>query len=69
MSLGKVPERRCHQARYKQQAEHAGIHGKPESGNHPDNVTLLEAVEILIPTPHTLRVRSLEKSLNFRESS
>ena len=35
MSLGKVPKRKWCQARYEQPAEHAGIHGNPESGNHP----------------------------------
>ena len=39
MSLGKVPKRRWHQARHEQRAEHAGIHGNPESGNHPGTVT------------------------------
>ena len=35
MSLGKIPKRRWHQARYKQQAEHAGIYRNPKGGNHP----------------------------------
>ena len=37
---------------YEQQAEQAGIHGNPESGNHPGTVTLIESVEILT-NPHT----------------
>ena len=51
ISLGKVPKRRWCQAIYKQQAEHAGIHGNPESGNYPGTVTLIESVKILsLPT-------------------
>ena len=52
MSLGKVPKRRWRQVRYEQRAEHVGIHGNPESGNHPGTITLKESVEILT-NPHT----------------
>ena len=42
-----MPKRRCHQARNEKRAEHAAIHGNPESGNHVGTVTLIESVEML----------------------
>ena len=58
MSLGKlVPKRRWRQARNEKRAEHIGIHGNPESGNHPGTITLIASVEIesveILTNPHT----------------
>ena len=51
MSLEKMRKGRWHQARNENE-QSTGIHGNPESGNHPGTVTLIESVEILT-NPHT----------------